>query len=137
MLAPRVILDRRVSRYSRRPPDFRKRGRGPIALIVLAFNLVILSTLGCTASVASAGVIAAQTFTQLTRDLPDPDSIGAQPVPQVTQIYDCTGQHLLYEFYDERRINVPLRDVVPVMQQATLATLVPDTWQGASRREVR
>ncbi|HET7770936.1 MAG TPA: PBP1A family penicillin-binding protein [Chloroflexota bacterium] len=121
MLPPRVILHRRISRYSRRPPLDRRRGKGPISLILLIFNLIILSALGCTTSVASAGVVAAQTFAQVTRDLPDPDTIGAQPIPQVTQIYDRTGQHLLYEFYDERRINVPLSEVAPVMQQATLA----------------
>ena len=121
VLPPRVILHRRVSRYSRRPPLDRRRGKGPIALILLTFNLVILSTLGCTASVAGAGMIAGQTWAQITQDLPDPDTIGSQPNAQVTQIYDRTGQHLLYEFYDERRIEVPLRDVAPIMVQATLA----------------
>src|SRR5688572_9290294 len=114
-------MHRRVSRFSRRPAPQRKRARGPIALILLTINFILLSTLGCTASVAGAGVVAAHAFNQVTRDLPDPDTIGAQPVPQVTQLYDRTGQHLLYEFYDERRINVPLSEVSMVMQQATLA----------------
>ena len=121
MPPPRLILHRRISRYSRRPAPQRRRSRGPIALILVALNLVLFSTFGCTASVAGAGLVAAQAFTQVTKDLPDPDSIGAQPVPQVTQLYDRTGQHLLYEFYDERRINVPLHEVSSVMQQATLA----------------
>jgi large subunit ribosomal protein L10 len=86
VLPPRVILHRRVSRYSRRPPTDRRRGRGPVALILLSFNLVLFSILGCTASVAGAGIVAAQAMTQVTHDLPDPDSIGAQPVPQVTQL---------------------------------------------------
>ncbi|HEU5317856.1 MAG TPA: PBP1A family penicillin-binding protein, partial [Chloroflexota bacterium] len=117
----RLIIHRRVSRYAKRPPRLRRRPRGAIALILLSVNLFLFTTMGCTTALVGGGVAAAHAYTQVTRDLPDPDSIGSQPVPQVTQLYDRTGQHLLYEFYEERRINVPLRDVTPIMQQATLA----------------
>jgi 1A family penicillin-binding protein len=62
-----------------------------------------------------------QAYHALRRDLPDPAGLEAQPLAQVTQLYDRTGQHLLHEFYDERRIVVPLDAVAPVMIAATLA----------------
>ena len=116
-----MIVHRRVSRYAKRPPRPRRRSRGPIALILLGVNVFLLATMSCTGALVGGGVAVARAYTQVTKGLPDPDTIGSQPVPQVTQLYDRTGQHLLYEFYDERRINVPLSDVAPVMQRVTLA----------------
>ena len=110
--AQRLVLHRRV----RRTPN-----RG-IPLIVSAslLSLVLVGMLGCGTTVAGgAGTVYA--FNTLKRDLPDPAMLESMPLPQVTQIYDRTGQHLLYEFYDERRIYIPLKEVAPVMVQATLA----------------
>ncbi len=121
LLPQRVIVHRRVSRYAKRPPRPHRRSRGPVALVLVAVNVFLLATMSCTGALVGGGVAVARAYNEVTKGLPDPDSIGSQPVPQVTQLYDRTGQHLLYEFYDERRINVPLGDVAPVMQQATLA----------------
>jgi 1A family penicillin-binding protein len=85
-----------------------------MALAVAAsFGFVGLSTL------VVGGVGTAYAY--VTRDLPNPSDLANRPLAQVTQLYDRTGQHLLYEFYEERRIAVPLTEVAPVMIQATLA----------------
>src|SRR5205085_6835158 len=63
----------------------------------------------------------AYAYQQVTRDLPDPGALAALPLPQATQLYDRTGQHLLYEFFDEQRIIVPSSEIAPVMRQATIA----------------
>jgi 1A family penicillin-binding protein len=68
-------------------------------------------------------------YAYVTRDLPNPANLVNLPLAQVTQLYDRTGQHLLYEFYEERRIAVPLSDVAPIMIQATLAIEDPSFYQ--------
>ena len=110
--AQRLVLHRRV----RRSPS-----RGiPLVVLVGIFNFLFVAVMGCGTTLAGgAGTVYA--FNTLRKDLPDPAKLESLPLPQVTQIYDRTGQHLLYEFYDERRIYVPLKDVAPVMVQATLA----------------
>ena len=60
-------------------------------------------------------------YAYVTRGLPNPSDLASRPLAQVTQIYDRTGQTLLYEFYEERRINIPLKDVSETMLKATLA----------------
>jgi 1A family penicillin-binding protein len=91
----------------------------PIALALL--NLAVLLVVGCGATLVGGGVGAVYAYRHLTEDLASPEELASQPLLQVTQLYDRTGQHLLYEFYDERRIAVPLGDVSPAMVQATLA----------------
>ncbi|MGI8423870.1 MAG: transglycosylase domain-containing protein [Chloroflexota bacterium] len=110
--AQRLVLHRRV----RRSPS-----RGvPLIVLVGIFNFLFVAVLGCgTAVVGGAGTVYA--FNSLRRDLPDPATLESLPLAQVTQIYDRTGEHLLYEFYDERRIHVRLAEIAPVMVQATLA----------------
>jgi 1A family penicillin-binding protein len=108
----RLIFHRRV----KAPP---KKGV-PLFAMIAVFNLMFVSLVGCgTALAGGAGTVYA--FSTLRRDLPDPTKLGEMPMPQVTQLYDRTGQHLLYEFYEERRIAIPLKDVAPVMLQATIA----------------
>ncbi len=86
---------------------------------LLAF-LVALPFGGCAMALVGGGGTA-YAVAAITRDLPRPEDLRARPLPQVTQLYDRTGQHLLYEFYEQRRIIVPLKDIAPVMIQATLA----------------
>src|SRR5438132_7162103 len=112
-----------------RPIVMRRGRRGPrgvaptkaVPLTLFAVNVVLLFTLGCSTALVGGGVTVAHAYTALTADLPNPTELTSQPLPQVTQLNDRTGQHLLYEFYDERRIEVPLSQIAPVMQQATLA----------------
>src|SRR5687768_2002241 len=84
------------------------------------FNFLFITVMGCGTAIAGAGGTV-YAFNSLRKELPDPAKLEALPLAQVTQIYDRTGQHLLYEFYDERRIYVPLKDVAPAVVQATLA----------------
>ena len=108
----RLVRHRRL----KRPP---KKGV-PLIVLVGVFNFLFLSLFGCgTAVLGAGGTVYA--YNTLKKDLPDPTKLDSLPMAQVTQLYDRTGQHLLYEFYEERRINVPLKEVSPAMVQATLA----------------
>ena len=69
--------------------------------------------------------------------LPNPSDLASRPLAQVTQIYDRTGQTLLYEFYEERRINVPLKDVSDTMVKATLAAEDVNFYQHTGLRRRR
>ncbi|HET7771470.1 MAG TPA: transglycosylase domain-containing protein [Chloroflexota bacterium] len=104
----RTLVRRRNNRQP--PPSYR-------VLWILA-ALVLFSAIGCSGA-AVGGVGTAYAY--FTKDLPNPAELSNRPLAQVTRLYDRTGQHLLYEFYEERRIAVPLAQVAPVMVQATLA----------------
>ncbi len=95
----------------------RPQPRGYRFLVILAVAAVF-SIVGCTAAVVG-GVGTAYAY--VTKGLPNPSDLATRPLAQVTQIYDRTGQVLLYEFYEERRIYVPLRDISEPMIRATLA----------------
>src|SRR3989339_1400147 len=43
------------------------------------------------------------TVVWITRDLPDPNKLMERQVSQSTKIYDRTGQHLLYEVYQDQK----------------------------------
>src|SRR6266542_3304582 len=110
-----LIIHRRAARAATRP-----RSRGPM-LALAAVNLTLFLLAGCAAALVGSGIGAAHAYNVITSDLPNPKDLTAQPLPQVTQIYDRTGEHLLYEFYDERRLEVPLASIAPMMVEATLA----------------
>lgn len=58
----------------------------------------------------------------VSRDLPDPDTLSTQNIPQSTKIYDRTGTQLLYELHgDEKRTLVKIQDIPLNMQHATIA----------------
>ena len=82
----------------------------------LVSSLVLLG--GCGAGAVGAVGLA---YASIIRDLPSAADLSARPMAQVTRLYDRTGAHLLHEFYEERRIWVPLGEIAPVMLQATLA----------------
>ncbi|MBI3972171.1 MAG: transglycosylase domain-containing protein [Chloroflexi bacterium] len=107
-----LMIHRRL--HHREPPK-------PSVLWLLALVLSLSFALGGCATLLASGAGTAHANNSISRDLPAPDSLVTQPLGQVTQIYDRTGQHLLYEFYEQRRIVVPLSDVAPVMIDATLA----------------
>jgi len=84
------------------------------AMAVFSFGGVVATLLGGTATAYAA-------YAYVTKDLPDPTELANRPLAQVTQIFDRSGEHLLYEFYEERRIAIPIAEVAPVMINATLA----------------
>jgi 1A family penicillin-binding protein len=104
----KLIVHRRLNRAP--PPSFR-------FLLMLA-AMAVFSMGGCTAALVGGTATA---YAYVTKDLPKPTELANRPLAQVTQIYDRSGEHLLYEFYEERRIAVPLSEVAPVMVDATLA----------------
>jgi 1A family penicillin-binding protein len=112
----RALIKRRLARTT--PLAERLR----LALAGFGLSFVVGST---TLLAGGAGTA----YAYVARDLPNPANLANLPLAQVTQIYDRTGQHLLYEFYEERRIAVPLSDVAPVMVDATLAIEDPSFYQ--------
>ncbi|MFA5175455.1 MAG: PBP1A family penicillin-binding protein [Patescibacteria group bacterium] len=58
----------------------------------------------------------------VSRDLPDPNKLIDRQVAQSTKIYDRTGEHLLYEiFQNQKRTMVNLDQVAPMAVKATIA----------------
>ena len=57
-----------------------------------------------------------------SQELPDPNKLSERQVAESTKIYDRTGEHLLYEIYNEqKRTQVELTDIAPWAVQATVA----------------
>lgn len=53
------------------------------------------------------------------RDLPDPNKLADRQVPESTKIFDRTGQHLLYEVYqNQKRTIVDLAHISPFVPKA-------------------
>lgn len=70
-------------------------------------------------SVAVGGVVWAFITVQ---SLPSPDEFHKRQISQSTKLYDRTGEHLLYEVYnEERRTVVPFEEIPEHVKQATLA----------------
>jgi len=58
----------------------------------------------------------------ISRELPDPQKLSERQVAQSTKIYDRTGEHLLYEVYqDQKRTMVDLDQIAPLAIKATVA----------------
>ena len=87
------------------------------------FGLISVVGFLAFAGLAATGAGAAFAYARETifSDLPDASELGARPLAQVTQIYDRTGQVLLHEFFEERRVNVPLHAVSPHVIRAVVA----------------
>jgi 1A family penicillin-binding protein len=62
-------------------------------------------------------------FLWFAKDLPSSEEIlSGRLVAQATQIYDRSGEHLLYEIHgDEKRTIVPIKDLPEYIAQATIA----------------
>lgn len=72
--------------------------------------------------VAVCFVVGTGTVIWISRDLPDPNKLADRQVAQSTKIYDRTGEHLLYEIYqNQKRTVVGLGDVAPLAVKATIA----------------
>ncbi len=65
-----------------------------------------------------------------TLKVPDLNSFSERKVVQSTKIYDRTGEHLLYDVHENiRRTLVPLEDISPFVQKATVAIEDKDFFQ--------
>lgn len=71
---------------------------------------------------AIGAIITTATVAWISRDLPDPNNLSNRQISQSTKIYDRTGEHLLYEIYqDQKRTTVPLDQISPWVVKATIA----------------
>jgi len=112
-----------VSRpYHKRHP---KKSGGLIALrfSLVAVTIILLSVIGMVLAVAGSvfGV-----YASYVQDLPSAEEIGRRSVEtfETTQIYDRTGQHLLYELIPTtggRRTWVPLLSIPDNLRNGTIA----------------
>ncbi len=92
------------------PPRFHKR-----------FFTKNLLTVGATALLAIF-VIGTVALLILNNDLPDPNHLSDRQVSQSTKIYDRTGQHLLYEIYDnQKRTLVDMNNMSPYIGKAVIS----------------
>lgn len=58
----------------------------------------------------------------ISKDLPDPEKLSTRQIAQSTKIYDRTGDHLLYEIYqDQKRTLIELEAIAPLAVKATIA----------------
>lgn len=75
------------------------------------------------AAIFAVGVIAATIMVAVvSRDLPDPNNLSTRQISESTKIYDRTGEHLLYEVYqNQKRTNVALDQMSPWIAKATIA----------------
>lgn len=67
------------------------------------------------------GIIGVAALAWFSRDLPSPDKLLDRQVAQSTKIYDWTGEHVLYEIYNEqKRTMIELTDIPDSVKQTTL-----------------
>jgi penicillin-binding protein 1A len=72
--------------------------------------------------VSASFIIGTIVVAWISRDLPDPDKLNSRQVSQSTKIYDRTGEHLLYEVYqNQKRTLVDLDKIADFAKQATIA----------------
>ncbi len=73
------------------------------------------------AGLAALFIVGSLTLAILSIGL-DPDKLQNRVVTQSTKIYDRTGQHVLYEiFNDQKRTNVKLTEISPLLPKAVIA----------------
>ncbi|MCK4592727.1 hypothetical protein KAT63_04825, partial [Candidatus Parcubacteria bacterium] len=102
---PKIARRKRLIKRSAAPSLFRKLSR-PIRSkkknrefkkgLRMIFKLAIL--LFVAGLIGMVGI-----FIYFSKDIPNPDKIVDRSVAESTKIYDCTGEHLLYEIHGEER----------------------------------
>lgn len=96
------------------PMDNKKKTKRKKLLATLSKVFVVMMILGFFAMAAA--------FIYFSKDIPNPDKIADRSVAQSTQIYDRTGNTLLYEIHgDEKRTLVDLDQISPNLVNATVA----------------
>jgi 1A family penicillin-binding protein len=67
------------------------------------------------------GIIGVAALAWFSRDLPSPDKLLDRQVAQSTKIFDRTGEHVLYEIYnDQKRTMIELTDIPEYVKKATI-----------------
>lgn len=81
-------------------------------------NLLILGT----TALLALFVIGTVSLLIISNDLPDPNHLSDRQVSQSTKIYDRTGEHLLYEIYEnQKRTLIGLQDMSPYVGKAIIS----------------
>lgn len=81
-------------------------------------NLLILGATG----ILAVFVIGTVVLMAISNDLPDPNHLSDRQVSQSTKIYDRTGEHLLYEVYNnQKRTLVEFKDMSPYIGKAVIS----------------
>ncbi|MCX6780104.1 MAG: transglycosylase domain-containing protein, partial [Candidatus Magasanikbacteria bacterium] len=81
-------------------------------------NLLTLAATG----VLALFVIGTVFLLIISNDLPDPNHLSDRQVSQSTKIYDRTGQHLLYEIYDnQKRTLIEMSEMSPYIGKAVIS----------------
>ncbi len=84
----------------------------------------LLKTIGWAAFAGAITLFVVGTITVgwISRDLPDPNKLNDRQVSQSTKIYDRTGEHMLYEVYqNQKRTLVELDKIATSALKATVA----------------
>lgn len=72
--------------------------------------------------IAACFIIGTIVVAWVSRDLPDPNKLSDRSIAQSTKIYDRTGQHLLYEIYNnQKRTLVEMDQISDYIKKATVA----------------
>ena len=85
---------------------------------------ILLKTVGWAAVVGAIGmfIVGTGVVAWVSRDLPDPNKLNDRQVSQSTKIYDRTGEHMLYEVYqNKKRTLVNLDQIATSALKATVA----------------
>src|SRR3989454_8054724 len=97
----------------------RRRGGGAFSGWRLALPSGLFALIIATGALLLLGAGAAVAF--FTEDLPTPQDLARDPLPQSTKVYDRTGTQLLYQFSEENRELVGYEDIPQVLIDATVA----------------
>jgi membrane peptidoglycan carboxypeptidase len=104
----------------------RRRGGGAFGgwrLGVPSGLLALLLGTGALLVIGAAGALSL-----FTEDLPSPEDLAKDPLPQSTKVYDRTGNELLYQFEEERRDVVAFEAIPQVVVDATVAAEDKSFW---------
>src|SRR5437870_5031786 len=104
----------------------RRRGGGAFSGWRLALPSGLFALIIATGALLLLGAGAALAF--FTEDLPTPQDLARDPLPQSTKVYDRTGTQLLYQFSEENRELVGYEEIPQVLIDATVAAEDKSFW---------
>src|SRR6266566_7093662 len=104
----------------------KRRGGGAFSGWRLALPSGLFAVIIATGALLLLGAGAALAF--FTGDLPSPQDLAKDPLPQSTKVYDRTGTQLLYQFSEENREVVSYDEIPQVLIDATVAAEDKSFW---------
>src|SRR5256886_1432534 len=104
----------------------RRRGGGAFSGWRLALPSGLFAIIIATGALMVLGAGAALAF--FAGDLPSPQDLAKDPLPQSTKVYDRTGTELLYQFSEENREVVSYQDIPQVLIDATVSAEDKTFW---------